>query len=500
MSAALDLRALTAADLDREAVRRRGLAEFVRRAWSQVEPAALQWNWHLDAMAEHVSWALQLDVPRAERVARDLVINVPPGMSKSLVASVLAPAWAWTLDPTYRWICASYAPDVVLRDARKSRTLVQSDWYAARWPAVRIPDDASASKAVSSFYTTAGGMRYSTTVRGSVTGQHGDAHLIDDPLDPQGAAAVSGVELDATLEWWNGTMPTRFRDLRRPIRVLIMQRVHARDLAAEMKRQGATVLCLPMEFERTHPDRWRRDPRATDGELLDPARVDAAAVADLKVRLGPLGYAAQEQQRPVPAGGFIFKPEYFRHEWTELPEGGEDTLSVDCAFKDTRASSWVVIQWWRQVGPHHYLVDQLRGHWGFAETCQQILVMAARAPRAFRKLIEDKANGPAVIEALRPVLAGIEPVNPEGGKEARAHATTPLWSAGNVWVPHAELARHADGRRGAAWVREFVAEHLAFPRGPADDQVDAATQYLVRRGQNRAALFEQAMQNLRKKG
>jgi len=478
---------ISRADVDRERVRRRGLREFVRLAWPHVEPAALQWNWHHDAMCEALEAVFHDEI-------ESLVINVPPGMSKSLICSVLFPAWVWTQRPDWRWITASYAGDVVLRDARKSRTLVESDWYRERWPEVQLPSDSSASKAVGSYYTTAGGMRFSTTVRGSVTGQHADAHVIDDPHDPAGVASTA--ELEATIAWHRETMPSRFRDPKHPRKVLVMQRLHERDLTSELIREGATVLCLPMELRASHPHRWARDPRTTEGELLMPERYPATVVANLRTKLGPTAAAAQLDQLPSPAGGGIFKAEYFARRWTHLPPGGVWTISVDAAFKKTDDSDYVAIQAWLNVGTTHYLVDQDHGRMGFAETCARLMAFCAKYPQATGKLIEDKANGPAIIDALKSKLMGLVAIEPEGGKEARAAASEPLWAAGNVVIPDEHHAHYDDGRVGAPWVSAFVAEHLAFPRGANDDQVDAATQYLTRHAKSFASALEQAMEQL----
>ena len=470
------------AALDRDDVSAGGLREFVRLAWPQVEPQALVPGWHIDAICEHLTAVTKREV-------RDLVINVPPGCSKSLIASVLWPAWVWTLDATHRWIVASYSDEVVLRDARKSRTLIASDWFAARWPRVRLPTDASASKAVSSYYTTAGGMRYSTTTRGSVTGQHCDTALVDDPLDPQGAA--SATELDAVLEWWTGTMPTRFRDHKTSARVLIMQRLHERDLTREFINSGATVLCLPMRYDPTHPHRWARDPRA-EGELLVPDRVPEEELAKVEKRLGPTKTAAQMQQRPNPAGGSIFRREWLRNYWTVLPPGGTWSQSWDMAFKGKADSDYVCGQVWYTVGPNHYLVDMVLARMGFNATCEAVKALSKRYPKALKKRVEDKANGSAVIDSLRSIVPGFEEVEPQGGKEARAAAVEPLFAGGNVFFPHPDRAEYEDGRRGAPWVRggvpldapEAARESLewylvTFPNADNDDAVDALTQHLV---------------------
>lgn len=458
------------ADLDREMVRRRGLREFVRRAWSQVEPARLVWGWHLDAVCEHL-----------EAVARDeitaLVINIPPGCSKSLTVSTLFPAWVWIDRPDWRWIAASYAGDVAYRDARRQRELVASDWWRDRWPGVGIPSGASASTAVGFFSNTRGGSRFTTTTRGSVTGQHADAHIIDDPHDPHGVA--SSAELEATLAWWRETMPTRFRDPQHPRRILVMQRLHERDLTAELVREGATVLCLPMRHESKHPLRWHRDPRTEEGQLLVPERYTAEALGRLETRLGPRATAAQLQQRPAPAEGAVFKDEWLSRRWTELPPGGAFALSADAAFKGAADSDPVAIQCWYTVGAEHYLVDQLCGPMTFTATLQAIETMLSRWPGCRRVLVEDKANGPAILDVLRAKVTGLQAVTPEGGKIARASAVEPIFAAGQVVLPHETDARYPDRRRGAPWVTAYVHEMLTFPAGAHDDQVDATTQYLI---------------------
>lgn len=510
----------TLADIDREQIRRRGFAEFVRRAWHLVEPASpLRWNWHLDVICRALEAV-------ARREVRDLVINVPPGMSKSLLVDVLFPAWVWTLradyapplpsmlfGPGHRFITASYAEDVVLRDARKMRTLVMSDWYRARWPGVEIPNDASASKAASMFYTTRGGMRFSTTVRGSVTGQHCDTLIVDDPIDPMGAAAASGAELDLVLAWWNETMQTRFRDHATSARLLVMQRVHERDLSAEMIRAGATTVCLPMEYDPYHPHRCTEDMRTEAGELLCPDRFPREVVERLKVALGPYGTAAQLNQSPSPAGGGVFKKEWLQRYWVDLPPGGSFVQSWDMSFGATAGASDVCGQVWYRHGADFYLVDMDSQVRDFPATLTAVRTMTARWPLAHTKLVEKKANGAAVMDTLRREIPGFVPIEPEGGKVVRANAVASFFASGNVFFPHPEKAVYPDGRRGAPWMRGGVVdlsrpaatgslEHtfLTFPNAAKKDPVDAATQYLNHAGGSYAQRLREAMEKARKAG
>jgi predicted phage terminase large subunit-like protein len=482
---------------DVDQIRRHGFGAFHRRAWPHIDGSKLLWNWHIDAMAEHLT-ALR------HRKITDLVINVPPGTAKSLVCSVSFEAWVWADgDAQHRWMNLSYDNDLVLRDARKMRSLVASEWYRERWPHVQFPVDRTASTAASLFYNTVGGMRASMTLKGGVTGKHAHTAIADDPIDTTGASAASGKELDEVIQFWFETLTTRFADPEHPARLCVMQRLHERDLAGEMVRRGAHVLCLPMRFNPNHRNRWANDPRKEAGELLFPARFSEKTVTENEIRLGPRAASAQYGQDPVPPGGTVFKESQFKF-WTNLPDG-TDLISVDCAFKGKEDSDPVVIQVWRLVWPNFYLVDQTKGRMAFSETVAAIVAMCLRYPNATAKLVEDKANGSAVLDMLVNEIPGLLPVEPKGGKLARAHSVEPLVAAGNVFLPDPDHAVYPDGRVGARWVVDdlpgqprssLLGELTGFPTAPNDDQVDAFTQAIAHMHESSEGLFSAAMKKL----
>jgi predicted phage terminase large subunit-like protein len=253
---------------------------------------------------------------------------------------------------------------------------------------------------------------------------------------------------------------------------------------------------MEYEGERSVLSTGWRDPRRKPGALLWPERFGPAEVAELKLRLGAMKTAGQLQQRPAPAEGALFKRHWWRfwvpsdqadlpHVQFKLPNGALYTCptavlperfdylvqSWDIAFKDAEAHDYVVGQVWGQTGVMRYLLDQDRGHRDFPLTVLAVRQLSARWPQVVAKLIEDKANGTAVIQTLQAVLGGIIPVNPEGGKEARANAAAGYVEAGNVYLPHPFLA---------SWVDGFLEEASSFPAGRHDDQVDAMTQALIR--------------------
>ncbi|MDR1039250.1 MAG: phage terminase large subunit, partial [Deltaproteobacteria bacterium] len=172
-----------------------------------------------------------------------------------------------------------------------------------------------------------------------------------------------------------------------------------------------------------------------------------------------------------PDEGAVFRRDWFRR-WRpgELPLRFDRTvMSWDMTFKDTAGADFVVGQVWGMKGAQSFLLDQVRKRMGFVDTCQAFRELAARWPEAREKLVEDTANGPAVIDTLKKKVPGIIPVKPEGSKRARAHAVTAYLEAGNVFFP-AE----------ASWVGDMEHELLSFPSGAHDDQVDALTQALRR--------------------
>jgi predicted phage terminase large subunit-like protein len=412
-----------------------------------------------------------------------------------LLTAVFWPAWVWIQQPQTRWLFASYAASLSVRDSVKCRRLIESDWYQRRWGSrYRLSGDQNQKHRFENDHT---GYRIATSVGGSATGERADVVVVDDPHSVD--QAVSDVERRTAVEWFNGTMCTRLNDFTTGHRIVIQQRLHETDLTGDLLGKGGfEQLCLPAEFE---PERrcvtsigWS-DPRVEPGELLWPEKISAAQLEALKLSLGSYRYARQYQQRPSPAEGGIFKQRWWRF-WrpahvdlppvaVRLPDGGTIQISAvpipapfntmiqswDMAFKDKATSDYVVGQVWGAKGADRFLLDQYRARLDLPGTKEAVRSLSVRWPKATAKLVEDKANGPAVIQELRHQLEGLIEITPEGGKIARAHAVSPIIEAGNVYLPHPATA---------PWVEAFMEEAAAFPNGRHDDQVDAMTQALNR--------------------
>ena len=244
----------------------------------------------------------------------------------------------------------------------------------------------------------------------------------------------------------------------------IQQRLHEADLTGDLlARGGYELLCLPAEFEpecRCSTSIGWSDPRQQAGELLWSAKVRAEDLQSLKTTLGSYRYAGQYQQRPSPAEGGIFKRcwwRFWRPAHMDLPPvmvrtADGETLSIqavpipaqfdtmiqswDMAFKDHATSDYVVGQVWGAAKADRFLIDQCRARMDMPATKDAVKHFSQQWPKAVAKLVEDKANGPAVIQELKHDLAGLIEVNPEGGKIARAHGVSPQIEPGNVYLPH----------------------------------------------------------------
>jgi predicted phage terminase large subunit-like protein len=446
---------------------RRSLARFIREFWPVVEPSTpLHWNWHIEAIAEHLEAV-------SEGYIQRLVINIPPGHMKSLIVSVFWPAWEWANKPGRRSLFSSYSNDLAVRDSIRCRSIIESDqyreWYSG--PAGWTLSDDQNRKDI--FKNTLGGERKSTSVGGAATGFRGDAVVVDDPHNA--SEITSDAIRKSTIEWWDKAMSSRLNDMRTGARVIIMQRLHEDDLTGHVLRQGGYEhLCLPSEFDpkrrsATCAGAWS-DPRNEPGELLFPTMFPAEVLDRAKVDLGSDGYAGQHDQSPFPADGGMLKEKWWRF-WTVRPSVTTLIQTWDMAFKGTQTSDFVVGQVWGKHNADYYLLDQIRGRFDFPQTLAAVQRLTEKWPTATLKLVEDAANGPAVISALRGKVEGLLAVKPEGGKEARAAAVSPMIEAGNVYLP--DPAQFP-------WVNEFIAECTAFPLGKNDDQVDAMTQGLNR--------------------
>ena len=331
---------LTQADLlavERELCRR-SLAEFAKRAWKVIEPVAeLKWGWALDAICLHLESVTKGEINR-------LLMNVPPGSMKSLLTGVIWPAWEWGPCgfPEMRFVGTAHEEQLAIRDSRRCRDLIKSDWFQKLWPLDLLPDLDGKRE----FGNTRKGVRQARAFT-SMTGVRGDRVILDDPISADNAN--SAAKLEAARIAFTETLPTRINSDKSAI-VVIMQRLNEKDISGVIKEMGLpyTHLCIPMrfdpEFRCTTSIGWT-DPRTTEGELMFPERFGEAQVAELEKTLGTYGTAGQLQQRPAPRGGGIISTEWFGY-WSSIPAMDFRFITVDTAQKTATQNDWSVLQCW----------------------------------------------------------------------------------------------------------------------------------------------------------
>ena len=284
---------------------KRSLKEFTKNSWPIIEPSRDFYdNWHIDAISEHLQAVVHGDIKR-------LIINVPPRHMKSISVAVALPAWTWTVDPTRKFLFASYALTLSIRDSVKCRRLIDSPWYKQHFGNIYgLTTDQNQKQRFENDKT---GIRIATSVDGALTGEGGDIIVIDDPHNVR--EAESNTVRQGVLDWWDQSMQTRLNDPKNGAFVIIMQRVHENDLTGHIlanEYEDWDHLCLPARYEHDHPTPVKstlafEDPREEDGELLWPERIDERTLNTLEQSLGSYASAGQLQQRPMPKGGGILK-------------------------------------------------------------------------------------------------------------------------------------------------------------------------------------------------
>lgn len=446
-------------DLDRELCSR-SLSEFIKKAWHIVEPTQPYIHgWHIDALTEHLEAVSNGDIKR-------LLINVPPGMMKSLTVGVFWPAWEWGAKglPSTRYIAASHAQDRTIRDNLRMRRLVMSDWYQRLWPIPLAADQNAKIK----FENDKTGFRQAIAMS-SMTGERGDRVILDDPHSVE--SALSDAERANAIRVFTETIPTRVNSPENSAIVVIMQRIHQEDIAGFIidNDLGYEKLILPMEYEsdrKCSTSIGFSDPRTQDGELLFPERFPRDVVERDKVTMGSAAVAGQFQQRPTLRGGMLFKTEKFEIV-DAAPADMIECRAWDLAGTKDSGDYTASCKMGKDDKGFFYIIDVTRRQSSPLEVEQSILNLASQdGKKLTTRLPQDPGQaGKAQVQGLIAKLAGykVKAVPPTGSKVVRASPFAAQVEAGNVKLVKGN------------WNKMFIEECATFPLGKNDDMIDAAS-------------------------
>lgn len=484
----------------------RRLAELRAQVAESISPSAAKWSRF--GSAGELAKALDpatvqtpaLDlvdaalVQVAEGTIDRLIISMPPQEGKSERVSHYGALWMLHQDATRRIALISHDQE----NAARISSFMRNDLMTFTGEegtidlGIRLRPN---SKAASRWNLDGarGGM-YAIGIGGSLTGRPVDVMIIDDPVKDY-RAADSHLRSEQAWEWWMSVGQTRLAP-GSPV-ILVQTRWHEQDLAGRFLAKQAedeaaglehydrwTVINIPAQADH-RPEQGETDPLDRQpGEYMVSAR--GRKFEDWERRKNATAsriWTAMYQGKPAPVEGELFKRAYWqRYEHPKairaddgsmhVPGADEVIQSWDMAFKDRNSSDFVVGQVWARFGTEAWLVHQVRGRWSFTETCNQLVALSHEWPQATAKLVEDKANGTAVIDQLKSTISGLIPINPgSDSKYVRALAVTPYVEAHQIHIPAETVA---------SWAGDFVEEAAMFPNTAHDDQVDAMTQALTR--------------------
>lgn len=440
------------------------LADFTKQAWHLIEPETkLVWNWHIDVICAYLEATLpkfnpneeeaKLDVPKLNR----LIINVPPGSLKSILVSVMFPAWLWIHYPGGRVLGIANIQDLSIRDARKTKIIVESEWYQERWPLELQADQ----KAKTNYENSKAGFRGSLGLTGNITGKRGDYLLIDDPHDA--VTVQSDVQRQTVLETYDSKVSTRVNSQDRSVIIIIMQRLHHMDLTGHLLAKTKTKwvhVVIPMHFDPAFTYNIVRDigphkkalndPRK-DNDLLFPQIFSKEVVGKLYEDLGEYHSAGQLEQKPSPKSGGILRQEWFRvlPDDSELPLVEHVFCSWDTAYSErdminnsySACTTWGVF--WNKAQQRDCMI--LLNVW-FDRVDYPTLRKKAADLDTDKKpdthLIEKKASGLALVQDLRRSGLLVREYTPTTDKVSRAYAIQPMLESGQVWIPDRKWAKH----------------------------------------------------------
>jgi predicted phage terminase large subunit-like protein len=402
--------------------------------------------------------------------SRILILQMPPQHGKSQTITETLPSWYLGKYPEKRVIEVSYSDDLAQVFGRRNREKLER--YGQSIFGVKL---SRKTRSETEFELDNGvGIMISRGILSGITGRPGDLIIIDDPIKNRQEADSEPYRNRIWDEWLNSIRTRRSAAAKT---IIIMTRWHEDDLAGRLQagEDRDTVITINLPCEAEDGDPLGRLP----GQSLFPeiGKDDAWLKSEKRGYIskeGARAWNALYQGRPTSLEGNMLKREWWKY-YVSLPapmeKFDEIIQSWDMSFKDTEKSDFVVGQVWGRYKADKYLLDQVRGRMDFPATIQAVRKLSQKWPQTLCKLVEDKANGSAVIATLQQELGGFIAVNPEGGKEARVSAASPAIEAGNVFLPDPEIT---------PWVGEFIEECAAFPTGAHDDQVDAMSQALIR--------------------
>lgn len=396
----------------------------------------------------------------ADGEEKHIIVELPPRSSKSYTITETFPSYFLGRNPNKKVIATAYSEGLARKFGRLNRNKL-IEFGVSIFGMDLSQDNSTATNWSIKDYN--GGM-VATGIGGSITGEGADLMIIDDPIKNNEEAQSQTIR-DKIWNEWETTLSTRIH--KGGSVIVVMTRWHEDDIVGRLLDRS------PYDWERIRLPALAEEDDLLDREIDEPLApqlgYDEQWAELKKIEVGSKVWNSLYQQRPSASEGNIFKREWWQY-YDKPPERFDKIIiSWDLTFKDAQTSDYVVGQVWGKRKADKYLLYQVRDRMDFPTTLQTVKNVAYKYPKAREILIEDKANGPAVISSIQREVSGVIPINPKGSKIARAQSVTPQIESGNVFLPRYE-----------AFTQDVIEECAAFPAGKTDDIIDAMSQCLSR--------------------
>lgn len=414
----------------------RSFYNFLKLFWDQVESTPFVDNWHIELVCNTLQERFKVwcnPEPTDEELT-DLIFNLPPGSTKSLIISVFFPAWVWLHRPFLKLITASYSSTIAEELSGKSLRLMNSDRYKS------ICSFTLTSSAVSNIKNSKGGQRFVTSTSGSVTGFHADIILVDDGNSPQSihSEAARNEAKKFVLE----ILPSRKTNIRRSYTVYVQQRLHNDDITG-------IILKLNKRIKRIIV------PAIDNGNSFYPARFPISILDELREQLGTRSFMAQYMQQTLDEAGGIIKKDWIREDYFESEKN--IIYFLDSAYGGKDADSNAILGVFKKDNNLYCESLELNNY----EFPELILWMKNNIPSGSKIYIEGKASGKSIIQTLkRETNFNIIEIQPKGSKLERKNASAPYFESGRIII-----------NKNIKY-KEKLIEQLIFDQTKNDDALD----------------------------
>lgn len=451
---------------------------FLKFFWNVIIEDKYIDNWHIKYLCDELQY-LSTYIIEDKIKPHDVIINIPPGSSKSTIVTIMFPVWMWVKKASTVILTSSYSASLSIDHSIKSRNLVTSEKFQMLFGylGIELRKDKNNKTNWANNYN---GERIVTSTGGTATGRHAHLILIDDPLNPE--QAVSEADRKSANRFINTTLSSRKKDKEKTITIIIMQRLHENDPTGNWLSKGKNVkhICLPAEESNNiKPPELKKHYK---NSLLDVNRLNRNVLSEARIDLGSYGYAGQYEQRPAPEEGGKIKKEWFEIvNKTAISEYAVLDVWIDGAYtkKTSNDPTGIDIFHYDKKNQILYWIFSFDKHLEMPELLKYIseLQNTFNIKRSSRIYIEPKASGKSLKQLLKK-LTSLNVIETKShlvneGKEAAVNATSPTMEA--------EKIKLIKGN----WNEHVLTQLSTFPNAEHDEHVDnlcyAIDRYFVKK-------------------